>query len=188
MGDILLPYLSNSTLWVGVLPPRIISRFFWLTSLSHIEHHSIRSKMVSSRANFGLSWTWRIRHDFPPPTRFLQNLFDWSVVHSRFFLPTQRTRLIGPPRYPEHCRQAYRKFSRGIWKRVSAQNMKFSRNILPSCELHFSKSQLLSLFLTYNQIGVSYDYDFFTNTRNKVKQASQIPVPWTFSYGLQQIF
>ena len=45
------------------------------------------------------------------------------------FLLTQRTKLGGPFRYLEHVRQANRKFSRGLWKKVSAQKMGFCQNI-----------------------------------------------------------
>ena len=59
---------------------------------------------------------------------FLLIFFYWCVVWSRFFLLTQRTRLGGLFRYLEHVRQANRKFSRGLWKKVSAQKMGFCQN------------------------------------------------------------
>ena len=45
------------------------------------------------------------------------------------FLLTQRARLCRPFRYLEHVRQSNRKFSRGLWKKVSAQKMGFCQNI-----------------------------------------------------------
>ena len=59
--------------------------------------------------------TWYLEHgeemhDFPP-RRFLQyNLIGVSDGHD--FLPTQRTRLVGHPRYLERVRKTYKKFSR----------------------------------------------------------------------------
>ena len=47
----------------------------------------------------------------------------------KIFLLTRRTRSGGPFRYLEHVRQANRKFSRGLWKKVSAQKMGFCQNI-----------------------------------------------------------
>ena len=57
-------------------------------------------------------------------------------------------------------------FLEPLEKKVAAQNMWFCQNILHDFELHFSKSQLFSLFLTYNQIGASYGHDFFTDAKN----------------------
>ena len=55
----------------------------------------------------------------------------WLVCHTvTIFLRTQRTMLIGPLRYLQRVRKAYRNFSGGTWKNVSAQNMKFCQNIL----------------------------------------------------------
>ena len=45
------------------------------------------------------------------------------------FLLTQRTRTGGPSRYLEHVRTVHWKFSRGIWKKVSTQNMRLCQNI-----------------------------------------------------------
>ena len=52
---------------------------------------------------------------------------DVSCGHD--FLLTQRTRLSKPFRYLEHARNVHRKFSRGFWKKVSAQIMSFCQNI-----------------------------------------------------------
>ena len=60
---------------------------------------------------------------------FLLIFFYWCVVWSRFFLLTQTARLSGPFRYLEHVRKVNRKFSRGLWKKVSAQKMGFCQNI-----------------------------------------------------------
>ena len=46
-----------------------------------------------------------------------------------FFLLTQKTSLNAPLRYLEHVRKVYRKFSRGLWKKVSAPKMGFCQNI-----------------------------------------------------------
>ena len=45
------------------------------------------------------------------------------------FLLTQRTRLSGSFRYLKHVRQANRKFSRVLWKKVSAPKMGVCQNI-----------------------------------------------------------
>ncbi len=60
--------------------------------------------------------------------------FSWHIIWLvcrmvTIFLLTQRTRLGGPFRYLEHVRQANRKFSRGLWKKVSAQKMGVCQNI-----------------------------------------------------------
>ena len=62
---------------------------------------------------------------------------DWCVVRSRFFLLTQRARLSGPFRYIEHVLKVNKKFSRGLWKQVSAQKWGFVRIFQPDFELHF---------------------------------------------------
>ena len=41
----------------------------------------------------------------------------------------QRSRLSGPFKYLARFQKVYRKFSRSIWKKVSAQNRRFSQNI-----------------------------------------------------------
>ena len=61
--------------------------------------------------------------------RFLGNLFLLVCRMITIFWLTQSTRLGGPFRYLEHVRQANRKFSRGLWKKVSAQKMGFCQNI-----------------------------------------------------------
>ena len=102
---------------------------------------------VTSRANFGLSWTWREKAWFPP-RRFLQyNLIGVSYGHD--FLPTQRTRLVGPPRYLERVRKTYKKFSRDTWIKVSAQNMSFCQNILTWLWASFFK---ISIFFAFPDI------------------------------------
>ena len=110
-----------------------------------------------------------------PPTRFLQNmLIEVSYGHNFFYRHKEKGQADLPGTLNMVVNPA-ENFLEGFEKKVSAQNMRFYQNILPGFELHFSKSQLLSLFLTYNQIGVSYGYDFFTDTNDKVKQTSQIP-------------
>ena len=69
---------------------------------------------------------------------------------SRVFQLAQRTMLGGPFKNLEHVRRVHRKFSRGLLKKASAQNMGFVRVFQADSELHFSKSQLFSLFLTYD--------------------------------------
>ena len=60
-----------------------------------------------------------------------------------FFLLTQRARLSGPYRYLEHVRKVNKKFSRGLWKKFSAQKMGFCQNISTRFwASFFSKSQL----------------------------------------------
>ena len=89
--------------------------------------------------------------------------FYWCVVR---FLLTQRFRLGGPFRYLEHVCKIHRKFSRGLWKKVSPQKMGVCQNIpTPFWAPFFSKSQHFSLFLTYNLIGVSCGHDFFTDAK-----------------------
>ena len=76
------------------------------------------------------------------PTRFwasfFQNLhffhFSWHKIWLlrravTNFLLTQKVRLGVPLRYLEHVRKVHRKFSRGLWKKVSAQKMGFCQNI-----------------------------------------------------------
>ena len=69
---------------------------------------------------------------------FFQNLnffhFSWHIIRLvrrmvTIFLLTQTARLSGPFRYLEHVRKANRKFSRGLWKKVSVQKMGFCQNI-----------------------------------------------------------
>ena len=93
---------------------------------------------------------------------FFQNLnfFRFSLligsVCRKFtiFLLTQRNRLDGHFRYLAHVHKVSRKFSRGLWKKIWAQNIGFVRKFEPDFELHFSKSQLFSHLLTCNLIGV----------------------------------
>ena len=65
--------------------------------------------------------TWYLEHGgkgmvFSQKYFFLQyNLIGVSYGHD--FLPTQRARLSGPPRYLERVRKAYRKFSRGTFQK-----------------------------------------------------------------------
>ena len=84
------------------------------------------------------------------------------------FFTDAKNKVSGPPRYLQRCRKAYRKFSRATWKKIAVQNMRFCQNILHDFELHFSKSQLFSLFLTYNQIGASYGHDFLLTQRTRL--------------------
>ena len=69
---------------------------------------------------------------------FFKNLnffhFSWHIIRLTYrmvtiFLLTQRSRLSGHSRYPEHVRKVHRKCSKGLWKKVSAQNMRFCQNI-----------------------------------------------------------
>ena len=110
-----------------------------------------------------------------PPNKFFAKFFDLSVVRSRFFYQHKEQGQADLPDTMNIVVKLTENFLEGFEKKVSAQKMRFSQNILPGSELHFSKSQLLLLFLTYNQIGVSYGHDFFTDTKNKVKQTSQTP-------------
>ena len=58
------------------------------------------------------------------------NNIIWLVCRMvTIFLPTQRTRLSGLPRYLERVRETYKKISRDTWIKVSAQNMSFCLNI-----------------------------------------------------------
>ena len=61
--------------------------------------------------------------------RFFANIFLLMCRMITIFLLTQRARLSGPFRYLEHVRKANKKFSRGLWKKVSAQKMGFCQNI-----------------------------------------------------------
>ena len=69
---------------------------------------------------------------------FFQNLnffhFSWHIIRLvrrvvTIFLLTQTARLGGSLRYLEHVRKVNRKFSRGLWKKVSALKMGFCQNI-----------------------------------------------------------
>ena len=51
----------------------------------------------------------------------------WRMI--TIVLLTQRSRLSGPSKYLARFHKVYRKFSRSIWKKVSAQNRRFSQNI-----------------------------------------------------------
>ena len=51
-------------------------------------------------------------------------------------------------------------------KRFQLKKWSFVKIFQPHFELHFSKSQLFSLFLPYNPFGVSCGYDFFTDAIN----------------------
>ena len=85
------------------------------------------------------------------------------------FLLTQRSRLGEPFRYLEHVRKVHRKVSRGFSKKVFAQkNEVLSEYSILILSFIFKKSQLFSLFLTYNLIGVSYGHD---NTANFSKRS-----------------
>ena len=88
------------------------------------------------------------------------------------FLPTQRTRLADLPDTFNVVVKLTENFLESLEKKVAVQNMRFCQNILHDFDLHFSKSQLFSFFLTYNQIGASYGLDFFADAKNKVKQTS----------------
>ena len=80
------------------------------------------------------------------------------------------------PRYLERCRRPHRKFSRNtLKKKFQLKTCRFVRIFELDFELHFSKSQLFRIFLTYIQIGASYGHDFFTDAKNKVERTSQIP-------------
>ena len=127
--------------------------------------------------------TWYLEHGgekkawfFPPQDVF--GIIIWLICRMiTIFLLTQRARLSGPSRYLERFHKVYRKFSRGIWKKFQLKIWGFIRIFQPDFELHFSKSQLFSLFLTYNLIGVSYGHDFFTDAKRKAKRTFRIP--WT---------
>ena len=61
--------------------------------------------------------------------------FSWHIIGLvcrivTIFWPTQRLRLSKPHRYLKRVRKAYRKFSRDIWKKCFAQNMRFYQSIL----------------------------------------------------------
>ena len=85
------------------------------------------------------SWLW---------PSFFQNLnffhFSWHIIGLvcrtvTIFLPMQRARLSGPPRYLERCRKAYRKFSRGTWKKkFQLKIWGFVSIFQTPFELHFS--------------------------------------------------
>ena len=77
--------------------------------------YRMAEKMTSSRANVGRSWPWGEKKAWFPPQHVFCKIFWLKCRTVAIFLPTQRTRSSGPPRYPEHCRKAYRKVSRWIW-------------------------------------------------------------------------
>ena len=78
--------------------------------------------------------TWGFLRIFYLALSFIsQNLnfcrFSWHIIRLvrrtvTICLPTQRTRLSRLPRYLERFGKAYRKSSRGTWKKVSTLNMK----------------------------------------------------------------
>ena len=85
-------------------------------------------------------WLWASFFKISTFFTFPDIYSDWCVVWSRFFLLTQRTRLGGPFRYPEHVRQANRKFSRGLRKKVSPQKMRFCQNFMGFLQLRRRES------------------------------------------------
>ena len=87
-------------------------------------------------------------HNFPPRRLLQYNLMGVSYGND-FFLRTQRTMLIGPLRYLQRVRKAYRNFSGGTRKNVSAQNMKFCQNVPTHFELNFFN---ISTFFTFPYI------------------------------------
>ena len=85
------------------------------------------------------------------------------------FLLAQRYNLCELFRYLEHARKVHRNVSRGFSKKSFAQkNEVLSEYSILILSFIFKKSQLLSLFLTYNLIGVSYGHD---NTANFSKRS-----------------
>ena len=92
--------------------------------------------------------TWGFVRIFLPDfeLHFSKNLnlfhFSWHIIWLAcrmvtIFLLTQESRLSGPFRYLKHVRTIRRKFSRNLWKKVSAQKIMFCQNIptwfLASC-------------------------------------------------------
>ena len=66
------------------------------------------------------------RHDFSPQDVF-GNIIGLVCRTVTIFLLAQSARLSGSPRYFEHCRKAYRKFSRGIRKKFHLKIWGFVR-------------------------------------------------------------
>lgn len=64
------------------------------------------------------------------------------------------------------------------FEKVSAQNISFCHKVF---ELHFSKSRFLSIFLTYNEIGVPYGHDFFS-TNAKIYHTSNVFIKVTKTF------
>ena len=81
----------------------------------------------------------------------------WLVCRMvMIFLLAQRYNLCKLFRYLEHARKVHRNVSRGFSKKVLLKKMRFCQNILSSFwASFFKKSELFSLFLTYNLIGAS---------------------------------
>ena len=78
------------------------------------EYSSLTSSFIFQNLNF-FHFSWRI---------------IWLVCRTvTSFLLTQRAKLSGPSRYLKRVHKVYRKFSRGIWKKFSTQNMRFYQNI-----------------------------------------------------------
>ena len=67
------------------------------------------------------------------------------------------------------------KFLEAFEKKVSSKHEVLSEYFNPILSFILSKFQLFSIFLTYNLIDVSYDYDFFTEAKNQVSRTFQIP-------------
>ena len=118
---------------------------------------------VISCANFVLSWTLREKSWFPPKHFLQYNLI--CVSYGQDFLPTQRTRLSGLPRYLERIRESYKRNSKDTWIKVSAQNNSFCQNILTSLWASLFKISSFFAFLTYNLMDVPCVHDLFTDAK-----------------------
>ena len=80
--------------------------------------------------------------------RFFANIFSLVYRMVTIVLLKKRTRLSGPFRYLEHARKVHRKFSRGLWKKVSAQKIGFWASFHPEKCWDFEKMKL--------KIGLEY--------------------------------
>ena len=81
-------------------------------------------------------------------------------------LLTQRSRSGGPLRYLEHFGKVHRKFSWGLWKNLSAKNMKFCQNLPISFWVSFfSKSKRFSLFPDIYNLIDAWCHAFFTDAK-----------------------
>ena len=105
---------------------------------------------------------------------FFQNLnlfhFSWHIIWLvcrmvTIFLLTQESRLRGPFRYLENVRTVRRKFSRNLWKKVSAQKIRFCQNIQTWFWASFFQNLIFFHFSWHIIWWVSCGHEFFTDAK-----------------------
>ena len=113
-------YLQTSlnTLWVFLWVQKV---FWWILSRGKFTVFKWKGSKFSILTKFSTVVPGEPRKNLF--LRFFANIFLLVCRMITIFLLTQRARLSGPFRYLEHVRKVNKKFSRGLWKKVSAQKM-----------------------------------------------------------------